>query len=316
LCELAERFAACSLANPIEQGQRMARRGRKTNGEEAIGLVALLPWWLGLVLAVVSYFFFHALAKPPAIAVARVDQVGTAVIGGLIAAAALALQYVAPIVCVAGAMASAVKRHERSSLIHRVTSSSAAGALDGMAWQEFELLVGEAFRLQGFAVEERGGASADGGVDLVLRRDGRRYFVQCKQWKVLQIGVQVVRELYGVVAAHGAGGGYVVTSGKFTAPAADFARSVGLQLIDGPALEAMIRRAQQARRAGVESRERVSPPAPVAPRAPAPAAVVQALFCPKCGSAMQTKLARRGPNAGRHFWSCQRYPECDGTRPA
>ena len=61
----------------------MARRGRKTNGEEAIGLVALLPWWLGLLLAVVSYFFFHALAKPPAIAVARVDQVGTAVIGGL-----------------------------------------------------------------------------------------------------------------------------------------------------------------------------------------------------------------------------------------
>ena len=63
----------------------MARRGRKTNGEEAIDLVALLPWWLGLLLAVVSYFFFHALAKPPVLAVARVDQVGTAVIGGLIA---------------------------------------------------------------------------------------------------------------------------------------------------------------------------------------------------------------------------------------
>jgi restriction system protein len=181
---------------------------------------------------------------------------------------------------------------------------------------DFEILVGEAFRLQGFAVEERGGAAADGGVDLVLRRDGQRCFVQCKQWKVLQVSVPVVRELYGVVAAHGAAGGYVVTSGKFTAPAADFARSVGLQLIDGAALEAMIRRAQQARRAGVESRQRVSPAAPVTPRAPAPAAAVLAPFCPKCDSAMLTKLARRGPSAGRHFWSCKRYPECDGTRPA
>ena len=135
------------------------------------------------------------------------------------------------------------------------------------------------------------------------------------QWKVLQVSVQVVRELYGVVAAHGAGRGYVVTSGKFTAPAADFARSVGLQLIDGPALEAMIRRARQARRAGVESRERDSPPAPATPRAQ-PDASVLAPFCPKCSSAMLTKLARRGPNAGRHFWSCQRYPECDGTRSA
>ena len=139
--------------------------------------------------------------------------------------------------------------------------------------------------------------------------------------KVLQVGVQVVRELYGVVCAHGAAGGYLVSSGTFTAPAADFARDVGLRLIDGPALETMIRRAQQARRAGAQpARELVSPAAPTSrrnvPGVAPPAAAVQAPFYPTCGAPMLTKPARRGPNAGRHFWSCQRYPVCHGTRPA
>jgi restriction system protein len=293
----------------------MARRGRKTNGEEAIELIALLPWWAALLLALASYLVFHALARLPAVAVARPDQFAPAMIRSVVVAGAMVLQFVAPIICVAAALVSAGRRYQRSHLVARVASSNAAGVLDGMSWQEFELLVGEAFRLQGFAVEERGGAAADGGVDLVLRRDDERYLVQCKQWKVLQVGAPVVRELYGVVSAHGAAGGFVVTSGTFTAPAVDFARDVGLQLLDGPALEAMIRQAQQARRAGVQPRKPVSPAPALIPRRAPPAAAVQAPFCPKCSAPMVTKLARRGPNAGRHFWSCGRYPECDGSRP-
>lgn len=36
--------------------------------------------------------------------------------------------------------------------------------------------------------------------------------------------------------------------------------------------------------------------------------------CPECHSPMVWRLARRGRNAGRHFWGCSRYPECMGTR--
>ena len=35
--------------------------------------------------------------------------------------------------------------------------ASTADVLDGMTWQQFERLVGEAFRLQGFRVTETGG---------------------------------------------------------------------------------------------------------------------------------------------------------------
>lgn len=75
------------------------------------------------------------------------------------------------------------------------------------------MLIGEFFRQQGYSVTETGGKGPDGGVDLELRKDGELHLVQCKQWQALKVSVKVVRELYGVMAAQGAAGGYVVTSG-------------------------------------------------------------------------------------------------------
>lgn len=37
--------------------------------------------------------------------------------------------------------------------------------------------------------------------------------------------------------------------------------------------------------------------------------------CPKCGGPMRKVIARKGANAGNPFWSCQAYPNCNGTRP-
>lgn len=35
--------------------------------------------------------------------------------------------------------------------------------------------------------------------------------------------------------------------------------------------------------------------------------------CPKCGSTMVVRQAKRGANAGKRFWGCSRYPSCRGT---
>jgi len=87
-------------------------------------------------------------------------------------------------------------------------------------------------------------------------------------------------------------------------------------LIDGPSLEAMIRQAQQGRRAGVQPTSGdVSQAVPVTPRPAAPVAAVLPPLCPLCSASMVTKMARRGPNTGRLFWSCKHYPVCHGTRP-
>ena len=51
-----------------------------------------------------------------------------------------------------------------------MTQSKASDALDGMGWREFEMLVGEGFRLQVYGVVETGGGGPVGGIDLRLSR--------------------------------------------------------------------------------------------------------------------------------------------------
>jgi len=36
--------------------------------------------------------------------------------------------------------------------------------------------------------------------------------------------------------------------------------------------------------------------------------------CPKCGSPMAVRTARRGANPGRQFWACSGYPKCKYTQ--
>ena len=42
---------------------------------------------------------------------------------------------------------------------------------------------------------------------------------------------------------------------------------------------------------------------------------VDAPLCPLCGKPMIKRVAKKGINSGREFWSCSGYPECNGTRP-
>ena len=36
--------------------------------------------------------------------------------------------------------------------------------------------------------------------------------------------------------------------------------------------------------------------------------------CPVCGKPMIKRVAKKGVNSGKEFWSCSSYPECNGTR--
>ena len=102
-------------------------------------------------------------------------------------------QYVLPLFCLVGAAMSAWRRKQREYLVSEVTQSAASDALDGMSWHEFEIFVGEGFRLQGYQVIETGGGGADGGVDLVLKKPGKhggeKFLVQSKQWRAYNVGV-------------------------------------------------------------------------------------------------------------------------------
>jgi restriction system protein len=287
----------------------MARRKKTTPAEDLIDVVAMLPWWAGIGLAIVLYLVLHRIAAQPVATSVQPGQIGTTVTQTMWRSIASVGQYLLPLLCLAGAGFSAWKRHERQALVTNVVQSKAADVLDGMSWQQFELLVGEAFRLQGYAVAETGGGGADGGVDLVLTRNGEKFLVQCKQWKAFKVGVNVVRELYGVMAATGAAGGFVVTSGRYTEEATNFASGRNVKLVDGPRLHALIQQARGARGA-THVNETAVRPKPAAAGGGADASQL----CPLCSKPMVKRLARRGPNAGGEFWGCTGYPGCKGTR--
>ena len=52
-----------------------------------------------------------------------------------------------------------------------------------LSWQEFERLLGEFYRRQGYEVRQRGGPVADGGADLELHKGDEKLLVQAKHWK-------------------------------------------------------------------------------------------------------------------------------------
>ncbi|OYU46328.1 MAG: restriction endonuclease [Burkholderiales bacterium PBB4] len=273
-----------------------------------------MPWWVGVVLAAASYLYFHGVASRPAPVVVAPGQVGHALLPTLWYAASSALQYAAPLLCLAGAGLSAYRRRSRARLLANATANDSARVVDQMAWREFEQLVGEAFRRQGFAVAELGGTGPDGGVDLELSKGGERFLVQCKQWRAQKVGVAVVRELYGVMAAKGATGGFVVTSGRFTNEATAFASGRNVKLIDGTRLSAFLRApttpAGQAR-APADNIGLAAADAAVAIRR---ASAEQVPSCPKCSKPMVRRVARQGTAAGNAFWGCTGYPGCRGTR--
>jgi len=302
----------------------VARRKKTSPFEDLIGVLALLPWWVAVALGVVGYFVLHALARPIALAGTSPVQITEAMTQAVWKGLANVGQYLLPIVCLAAAAMSAAGRRQRQGLLSGVARSNEPDALEGMSWQQFELLVGEAFRLQGYRVVEMGSSGPDGGVDLILHRGREKFLVQCKQWKAFKVGVQVVRELYGVMAARGAAGGFVVTSGRFTDEATAFASGRNVALVDGPKLFELIREANGSLSSAARTSDIVQRPIGSQPNAltqhPVAAASVQLTAsgtptCPTCSRSMVQRTAKRGANAGSAFWGCMGYPACKGTRP-
>ncbi|WP_427312178.1 restriction endonuclease [Cupriavidus sp. H39] len=295
----------------------MGRRKQSSVFEDLYGIAAALPWWLGATAAILAYVVLHRYAVAEVPVNAAPGQMGQMVVSQMAKALSTYGQYIVPLILLAGALASWLGRRKRQDLVRDVAAARPGDALRQMTWQDFERLVGEVFRMRGYAVAETGGSGADGGIDLRLRKGNELALVQCKQWRAYKVPVMVVRELYGVMAAQGAAQGYVVTSGRFTADARAFASGRNIELIDGEALIALAKRVRAA--TPVDLTARPSAPASTpgsAPQQPGREAKPPGIApeCPRCGAAMIQRIAKQGANAGNSFWGCSTFPKCRGVR--
>lgn len=275
----------------------MARRKKTSPIEDLLDIASSIHWKISLIIAVISYFFFHYFAIKDLPVATDLHLVANSFGKQLFITFSKFLQYLIPVIFIIGACVSSFKSKHRIKLLDK---QSGIESIRDMSWQEFELLVGEAFRRKGFAVRENGGGGADDGIDLVLTKNGKKSIVQCKQWKTFSIGVPLIRELYGVMTSERANDCIFVSSGNYTAEARLFAEDKPIWLIDGSELLEMVARVQ------------------VQPNIKKPSTYKQPVAtnpdCPLCGSAMVKRTARKGANAGNEFWGCSAYPGCRGTR--
>lgn len=272
--------------------------GRK-RGNTGFDALAALPWPLGLAVGIAGFLAVrYGLAW-------WLSQHGGMLAQGIMqhSDSTLApLAWIVLIVCWIAALFSFLGARHRRRLLDTCTSleSLATGG-----WRQFELLVGEAFRRQGYSVEETGLGGADGGIDLILRKDGRRTLVQCKQWKRQQVGVSVVREMYGLLAHHQAYAVKIVCIGSYTKDAASFAQSKPIELIGGERLLDLVHAAQRGGPARPFSKPKIEPTLVVAIDAAA-----HAPACKQCGGAVIERINKR---TGESFIGCSQFPRCRGT---
>jgi restriction system protein len=272
----------------------MARRQGFFDDLMSIGLK--LPWKVALAAAMVIFAALHAVAiyTQDPVSANNLADMGAVVRHGFVHVFAEFLQYIIPAGLLIGTTVGYFKQRQSGALFN-TTRANAKPTIASMSWRDFERLVDEVFRRQGFIVSGFGGRGPDGGVDLGLTKNGQRFLVQCKHWRKRQVGVTVVRELNGVVAAQGAHGGFVVTGGEFSREAQEFADSCGIKLIDGSALVELIgdiSSQKSAENSGVAVAAQLRP------------------TCPQCGTAMIQRTAKKGQFAGQPFWGCSRYPKC------
>lgn len=265
----------------------------KRNGS-ILDLLFILPWWVNAPLSFIVYGLLKdgiprsSFESPISASLANALSTFAGPIASLIALIAVI---------------DFIKSLHKKSLIPRMSGNgifgflnafeSQADPLESITWREFEMLVGEVYKKLGYQVYETQ-AGADGGIDLILKRNGEKVIVQCKQWRTQKIGVKTVRELYGVMVSESAERAIVMCSGTYTGEAYAFAKGKPLELIGGTQLKGMI--------------DSVSTNRPIEnlPK-------LNEKLCTSCGNTMLVRTAKKGPNSGNKFWGCSAFPRCRKT---
>lgn len=261
---------------------------RRTTGDDLYDFAKLigqhLPFWAVCIVAVAVGLGGFLLAE---MLFSSLSSFGGAFRNSRLSLVAGGLAF---LLVLCGGIAGASDRRDRKKLVVNVSNT---GDLKAVSWRQLENLAAEAYRQQGHTVVERGGSTADGGVDVeVFTASGESWLVQCKHWKSSRVGVKTVREMLGVLAKQGADKAIIITSGRFTPDAIAFAEGQPVELVNGNQFSKML----------------VVHDSPI--DVPSTPADTHARSCPRCGARLVSRVARRGKHQGQSFWGCKTFPRC------
>ena len=255
--------------------------------ENVLNILAQLPWWVSVITSSLAYVCV-------AVVLPSMEWAQNPVFKG-VKAALPNIALVLALVLLSPAPVSVFNTWRKRK---QLDAQESIATIRDLSWQQFEQLVAEAYRRQGYTVLENLHGGPDGGVDIRLRKGSELHLIQCKHWKRRDVGVSTVRELYGVMAAEHASSGSVVCTGMFSQDAKNFAHGKNVDLVDGHQLAEMVKQVQP-----------MQPSQPSVTQADSPVAIPS---CPKCGN----DLVLRPGRSGTKFWGCSTFPKsnCRYTR--
>lgn len=120
--------------------------------------------------------------------------------------------------------------------------------IDVMTGPQFESFCGELLKQNGFRDVQVMGGSGDQGVDIIAKKEGLRYAIQCKRYSS-KLGNTPVQEVFAGRIHYGCDIAAVMTNNYFTAGAAELARSTGVFLWDRGWISNHMPRKQKTRKA-------------------------------------------------------------------
>ncbi|MGZ4091303.1 MAG: restriction endonuclease, partial [Bacteroidia bacterium] len=168
--------------------------------------------------------------------------------------------------------------------------------IKSLEWKRYEEVCTEYLRLKNCNAEVTC-TGADGGVDIKIKdQEGNLFAIgQCKSWSKA-IGVNLIRELYGVMMSEKAEYGLFFTTTGFTLEAIRFKQGKKIILIDTDELLKLINELNEDDRNKLQMM--------------AIEGDYKTPTCVSCNTKMVKRIVKNGRNSGNEFWGCANYPRC------
>jgi len=154
--------------------------------ETLFNILLRQPWWITVLVAVVLFALARAIFPP-----------------------------VAPFVALPFVLLAVYIAYRQWRGTSPVDADERLAALRTMSWEEFSALVSAAYARHGYHVA----AAERPGYDYTLTKGSRVTLLQCRRWRVSQVGVGPVRELARAVEREEATNGICISAGNFSEPA-------------------------------------------------------------------------------------------------
>jgi restriction system protein len=168
--------------------------------ETLFHLLLRQPWWITLLVAIAFFWIAHSIFPP-----------------------------IAPFFALPFVLLSAYIGYRQFRGRSPVDAAERLAALRAMSWEEFSATIAEVYRRKGYEVER----ARDDAYDFVLKQDGRITLLQCRRWKVNQVGIGPVRELADAVSRTDAYKGISIAAGAYSEPARKLTASEPVSVISG-----------------------------------------------------------------------------------